>query len=178
MTARDRVRWDGRYTDQHPLTPHDCAIPTVFAQWVDLFPTSGTALDIACGRGAGSVWLAQRGLDVLGVDISPVALGQAAELADRCGVADRCRFVTADLDDGLPDGPATDVILCARFRDARLDQAIMDRLAPGGLVAMSACTEGRFAVTGGELSTAFAALNVIAEGTDQATAWLLAQRGR
>jgi len=178
MTAQDRDRWDGRYADQPLLTPLDCAVPTVFADWVDLFPTAGTAVDIACGRGAGSVWLAQRGLDVLGVDISPVALTQAAALAARCGMADRCRFVIADLDAGLPSGPAADVILCSRFRDARLDQEIVHRLTAGGLLAISARTVGRFAVRAGELSAAFAALHVIAEGADQDTAWLLARKSR
>lgn len=84
-----------------------------------------------------SVWLARRGLDVWGVDVSTIAIDQARELAARSDVGDRCRFEVVDLDAGLPAGPPTDVIVCQRFRDRRLDQAIIDRLAPGGLLAIS-----------------------------------------
>ena len=32
--------------------------PPVFAPFEDIFPTAGHALDLACGQGVGSVWLA------------------------------------------------------------------------------------------------------------------------
>jgi SAM-dependent methyltransferase len=159
--------------------------PDILAPHADAFPTTGHALDLACGQGFGAVWLAHRGLDVRAFDISPVAISQARELARRSGVADRCRFDVVDLDDGLPvgllsDWPDADVILCHKFRDRRLDQAIIERLAPGGLLAIAALSEvdaapGPYRVGPRELSTAFAELDPVAAGEGQGYTWLLAR---
>ena len=91
-------------------------VPPAFAGSEDHFPTEGLALDVACGPGVGAIWLAGRGMDVWGVDVSPVAIATARDLATRWHVEDRCRFDEVDLDDGLPDGPQVDVILCHLFR--------------------------------------------------------------
>jgi SAM-dependent methyltransferase len=66
--------------------------------------TPGHALDLGCGEGADSVWLAERGWTVVAVDISDTALGRAREAASARGVADRIEFVQRDLSEGLPDG--------------------------------------------------------------------------
>jgi len=126
------------------------------------------------------MWLAGRGLDVWGLDVSAVAVGRARELAGRHGVGDRCRFDVVDLDDGLPQGPLVDVLLCHMFRDARLDRAMVERLAPDGLLAMVVLSEvdvgpGPFRARPGELAAAFAGLDLIAEGEGQGEAWLLAR---
>ncbi|MHA7281332.1 class I SAM-dependent methyltransferase [Arthrobacter sp. TMS2-4] len=42
----------------------------------------GRALDVGCGEGADAAWLASRGWDVLGVDVSEVALGRARAHAE------------------------------------------------------------------------------------------------
>lgn len=178
MADEDRVRWDERYADREP---GPVGPPAVFAAYESAFPVTGFALDLACGQGAASVWLAARGLQVLGVDVSSVAIACARDLAARNGLEQRCRFETVDLDDGLPAGPAADVIVCHKFRDRRLDTAIVDRLAPGGLLAISALSEvgarpGPFRVTAGELTRVFAALDVIAASEADGVAWLLARR--
>ena len=120
-------------------------------------------------------------MTVTGFDVSPVAIAQAGELALACGVQPRCDFVVTDLDGGLPAGPPADVVVCQRFATSRLDGAIISRLAPGGLLAISALSEvgaspGPFRVAAGELSRAFAALEPIAAGEGDGEAWLLARR--
>ena len=50
------------------------------------------------------MWLAERGWDVVAVDISETALGRAAGEARSRGVADRIEFVQLDLSDSFPDG--------------------------------------------------------------------------
>ncbi len=180
MAERDRVHWDSEYAGRGPAAGPVVA-PEVFATHQDVFPTAGHALDLACGAGLGSVWLARRGLKVWGLDVSPVAIEQAQELAQRNGVGDRCRFSVIDLDDGLPDGPQVDVILCHRFRDARLDRGVVARLVPGGLLAITALSEvgaqpGPFRAAPGELLTAFADLDHIIGGEGDGRTWLLARR--
>lgn len=182
MSDDDRARWDERYTDR-PLPGPDAIGPAeVFAVHRDVFPTAGQAIDVACGQGTGAVWLARRGLWVRGYDVSPVAVEQARALAAQAGVADRCRFDVADLDDGLPGGPPADVVYCARFRDPALDAPMIGRLAPGGVLAITALSQvgsaaGRFRAAPGELRAAFAGLELIAAGEGQGLAWLLARRG-
>ena len=53
------------------------------------------AIDLGCGSGANSVFLAEHGFDVTGVDFSPVALGKARALAKERGVS--ATFVEGDL---------------------------------------------------------------------------------
>lgn len=180
MTERDRLWWDDRYARAGLTLDHSPGPPATFTGYEDLFPTSGQAIDLACGRGQAAVWLAARGLEVWGVDVSPVAVRFAHDLAARNGVIDRCRFEVVDLDDGLPDGPQVEIILCHLFRNARLDQAIVERLAPGGLLAIAVLSEvdhgpGPFRAAPGELRAAFSALTIIAVAEADGKAWILAK---
>jgi 2-polyprenyl-3-methyl-5-hydroxy-6-metoxy-1,4-benzoquinol methylase len=180
VTEDDRTAWDARYARKGPVAVGPVDLPAVFAPYRDVFPASGQALDLACGQGLGAVWLAQRGLNVWGLDVSPVAIGQARDLARRAGVDDCCRFDIVDLDSGLPAGPPVDVVLCHKFRDRRLDRAIVQRLAPGGVLALSSLSEvgataGPYRARPGEMLTAFAGLEVIASGEGGGEAWLVAR---
>ncbi len=180
MAEADRQRWDERYATQAPPSVDAVGPPPFLAPHADVLPAAGRALDLACGPGLAAAWLAMRGLRVEGFDVSPVAVARARELARRAGVSDRCRFEVVDFDDGLPAGPSVDVILCHRFRDRRLDHAIIERLAPGGLLAMAVLSEvgaapGPFRAVAGELPAAFAELDVVAAGEGRGEAWLLAR---
>lgn len=177
MSDDDRSHWD----DRHARFVGTGGPPSALESVAHLFPTAGTALELACGGGAAAVWLAERGMGVWGVDVSPLAIEQAHILADAEDVADRCRFDVVDLDDGLPDGPQVDLILCHMFRDARLDAAIVDRLASGGMLAIAVLSEvdarpGRYRAAPGELATAFAELEILASGEADGVAWLVGRR--
>jgi SAM-dependent methyltransferase len=181
VTGQDAARWNRRYREQSPPTADDVGLPTRFRPFADLFPTRGHAVELACGTGTASVWLAQRGLRVWACDASAEAIAQARGLAEKCGQASRCRFEVIDLDNGLPAGDAADVLLCNKFRDPRLDGPIIDRLAVGGLLAFSALSEvgaggGRFRAAPGELTAAFRTLETIAHGEELGEAWLVARR--
>ncbi|HSK07909.1 MAG TPA: methyltransferase domain-containing protein [Acidimicrobiia bacterium] len=183
MSDDDRERWDARYA-QGGLAPIGIpGPPPGFASDGHLFPTYGLALDIACGRGRAAVWLALRGMEVQAVDVSPVAIDLARELARRHGVTERCHFHVHDLDAGLPDGPHVDLLLCHLFRDPRLDQAMLERVRPGGLLAVAVLSEvgvepGPFRARPGELRDAFEGLELLAEGEADGTAWLVGRKER
>ncbi len=164
MADSDRDHWNERYEAGVAEPQNEIAPSRHLAPIAHLLPTSGLALDVACGRGASSLWLAARGLDVWGFDVSPVAIGLAAASA-RAGAV-HAHFTVHDLDRGLPEGPAVDLILCQLFRDARLDQSMIDRLAPRGMLVVICLSEvgaapGPFRTGEGELRRAFASLHVI-----------------
>jgi SAM-dependent methyltransferase len=120
-------------------------------------------------------------MEVWAVDVSPVAIDLARQFASLSGVADRCRFDVVDLDDGLPKGPPVDLLFCYLFRDQRLDQAMMERLVPGGLLAIAVLSEvdvgpGEFRVRPGELRDAFGELEILDEGEGEGLARIFARR--
>jgi len=53
------------------------------------------AVDFGCGAGNYAIYLAGKGFDVTGIDISPTAIGIAEENARKKGI--RCRFIAVDV---------------------------------------------------------------------------------
>lgn len=53
------------------------------------------ALELGCGTGTNSVWLAQQGFDVTGVDVAPLAIEQAEKRAQTAGV--QVQYIVSDL---------------------------------------------------------------------------------
>jgi len=53
-------------------------------------------LEVACGTGRFTVMLAERGADVVGLDISPAMMARGREKARRAGVADNIEFLRGD----------------------------------------------------------------------------------
>ncbi len=99
----------------------------------------GRALDLGCGEGADAVWLAERGWQVVAVDISGVALQRAADDARARDLLGSIDFQQHDLSDSFPVG-AFDLV-SAQFLHStvRLDRDRVLRLAadavdPGGLL--------------------------------------------
>jgi SAM-dependent methyltransferase len=73
-----REFWDERYRSHSHLWSGRPNLRLV--EYADeLVP--GRALDVGCGEGADAVWLAERGWEVTGTDVSGVALERAAEHA-------------------------------------------------------------------------------------------------
>jgi SAM-dependent methyltransferase len=101
--------------------------------------TPGTALDLGCGEGGDAIWLAEKGWDVVAVDISDTALGRATEEARSRGVADRIEFVQHDLSETFPDGTFDLVSSHFLHSRVRLERPLILRKAaqavrPGGLL--------------------------------------------
>ena len=100
--------------------------------------TPGTALDLGCGEGGDSLWLAEQGWRVTGVDISPTAVRRGADEAARRGIpADRNTWVAADLETWTTDARFDLVSACFLQSNVTLSrEAILRRaatlVAPGG----------------------------------------------
>lgn len=180
MTDSDRERWDARHAAALAAGAGGAAAPDALRGRTELLPPGGLALDVACGRGAVAVWLAAKGFAVDAVDVSPVALGAARELAERDGVEGRVRWSLHDLDSGLPAGGPYDVVVCQRFRDPARYPDLAARLAPGGLLVVTVLSEvgegpGPFRAPAGELRAAFGALEVLHDVERDGEAHLVAR---
>jgi SAM-dependent methyltransferase len=88
--------WDTRYRSADTIWSGN-PNPHLVAQVADLAP--GTALDVGSGEGADAIWLAARGWQVTGIDLSTVALERAAHLASDAGqdIAERITWQQADV---------------------------------------------------------------------------------
>ena len=88
--------WDERYRSADTIWSGN-PNPHLVAQVADLSP--GTALDVGSGEGADAIWLAARGWQVTGIDVSTVALDRAAEFAANAGeeIADRITWQQTDI---------------------------------------------------------------------------------
>lgn len=60
-------------------------------------PIRPTAIELGCGSGQSAVYLAERGFDVVGVDVVAAALTLGRQLATERGVADKVRWIQEDV---------------------------------------------------------------------------------
>jgi SAM-dependent methyltransferase len=127
--------WENRYAgDERVWTgePNQALVDVVG----DFAP--GRALDLGCGEGGDSIWLAQHGWRVTAVDIATNALTRAEDMATRRGViSGRIAWVVADLASWRPTEAYDLVSAC--FLQSPLDfprtdvlRAAASAVAPGG----------------------------------------------
>ena len=57
----------------------------------------GVALDVCSGAGTNAVFLAEKGFEVTGVDISKTASKIASQRAEDAGVSKKCKFLSGDI---------------------------------------------------------------------------------
>ena len=99
---------------------------------IQLLP-KGMVLDVAMGTGRNAVYLAQKGFEVEGVDISPEAVHSALDHAREAGVTLKARV--ADLEGNYHiTKNAYDIIICFNYLQRSLITQIKDGLRIGGIV--------------------------------------------
>jgi cyclopropane fatty-acyl-phospholipid synthase-like methyltransferase len=137
-----RVFWDERYRAPEYIFGLE---PNAFlTTQAALFQPGQRVLDVACGEGRNSVWLAQCGCDVLGIDVSPLALKKAQRLAEKNGV--QVEFRLADIRQWGWTASMFDAVVCIFIQfatpgeRARLFQGFETTLKPGGLLVLQGYT--------------------------------------
>ncbi|MBI3973173.1 MAG: methyltransferase domain-containing protein [Chloroflexi bacterium] len=187
MAAADRLRWNVRYLtgaaeERAPVR-----------RLVDLAPVirpasrdgSARALDLACGAGRHTLYLASLGYTVDALDVSDVGLARLARVAAALGLAGRVRLRQVDLDRVQLSQEAYDLVLDTYFLDRRLFRAMHAALKPNGLLFVETLLStpakpGRpaYYLQPGELRRAFPGLAELfyEEKADEWWAALLARR--
>lgn len=131
----DREKWEARYKDgsgkgQQP--------DSLLASNTDLLD-GGLALDLACGKGRHSIFLAKRGYAVVAIDISLEATKTLhAKARDRSLAVFP---IVADLDNFPLPSERFDLVAVFYFYEKSLIPSISDCLNPGGLLFYSTFNE-------------------------------------
>lgn len=136
MTSEVKRHWEERYAQRERIWSGrvNASLAEIAAPLA-----AGRALDLGCGEGADTLWLAERGWQVLGIDVSDTALSRAADEAAARGLIDRVRFVQMDLSEAFPEGRFDLVSAHYLHSLVRLDResifsAAGRAVAPGGLL--------------------------------------------
>ncbi len=131
MSSTDEERrrvWEQRHADSED---HG-RVAQVLLRNVHLLPADGRVLDLACGRGANALYLAERGLQVDAWDFSATAIARLERAARERGLE-----IAAEVRDVVAQPPPCaiyDVVLVSYFLERTLAPALMAALRPGGLM--------------------------------------------
>ncbi len=94
MSVIDRIMYELAYRISKPRWDDD-QIPPQVAQLVSDNGYTGNVIDLGCGTGTHSIYLAQQGFNVTGIDISQTAIQRALEKASQAGV--KVEFIVHDV---------------------------------------------------------------------------------
>lgn len=127
--------------------------PYSYLSWTELWRfvdelrvgAGGRLGDVGCGLGGPGLWMAaQTGADLVGVDVSEVALAGARDRAAALGLAGRSQFRLGSFDaNDLPDG-WLDAVMSVEALTFAVDKAAAVRglarvLRPGGRLVVTTC---------------------------------------
>ena len=156
------------YRFTHPAWDTGVTPPEVVETFAhgDLPP--GPALDLGCGTGTNTIYMAQHGRQVIGLDFVPRAIARAKEKARQAGVDGQTQFLVGDVSNlsqlGLPPCALALDIGCFHGLNAeqqrRCAAGLAAQLLPGGrymLYAMDPHPEAgyRFGVTEQQVRAVF-----------------------
>ncbi len=129
MSHEEYSKWNRRWASRNYVI--DIEPRVTLSEWIETIP-AGRVLDIACGDGRNSLYLAQNGFVVDAIDISIAAL----KLVQR-GAMDRgthVNLILADLDNYVVPQATYDLITCSFYLNRELIPSIKNGVKPGGFV--------------------------------------------
>lgn len=136
--------WSARYRNAADDYLFGTAPNAFLARHADLLSARSKALSVADGEGRNSVWLAEQGLEVTAIEISPVALEKAKRLARGRHVD--VEFVLADATTWDYPAARFDFVIAIFIQFAigderrRIFDGMKKALRPGGLVLLQGYT--------------------------------------
>lgn len=161
----DATRWNERY---HLESEGWLSHPTkkLLLEFAHLLPKKGLALDAASGVATNSIFLAEKGLSPIALDISFVASNMAKERSFRKGI--RLNAAVCDLKGLWLPSNYFEVIINFCFLERSNFPVFLHSLKPGGLLIFESYLNGsnhvshpEYYLETGELKEAFSELEII-----------------
>lgn len=165
MSTEEKTTWDERYSSpgyEPRRKPSD-----LLAKWID-YAVPGKALDLACGTGRNSFFLAEKGFEVTAIDISPTAIEMAKKQALEKGLI--ISWIVSDLDKYKISGEFS-IIISFFYVNKEIVPDIIKALKKGGILVFESHMappypsaeehHGRFRFKQGELQQLFKGLKVL-----------------
>jgi SAM-dependent methyltransferase len=126
MSAEDRDKWNQRYAENSYRRSNPVSL---LNGWLPKIPV-GRALDVACGAGRNSIFMAAAGFQVDAIDISCEGLMETRKKADEQGLV--LNLIEHDLDEPYPFATDYNLIVVLWYVNLELITQLCDCLAPGG----------------------------------------------
>ena len=128
MSQQDRNKWNQRYVED---TNRKGNPVTLLEDWLPKFRV-GKALDVACGAGRNSLFLAHAGFDVDAIDISHEGLNRARQNAEAQGFD--INWIEHDFDLPYAFDDDYDLIVVMWYVNLPLISRLCNFLAPDGFL--------------------------------------------
>ena len=185
----DITRWNQRYASGDGIVE-----PKAEPEWVRQPEDSAfrrapsesdrIGLDLACGKGSASLYLASIGYKMLAVDCAIEGLRICQSKAEALSLP--VLPVVMDLERGCIAKSTFDVITVVRYLNRALFPALVDALAPGGTLFYKTFNVDHlkanpnfnpaFVLQPRELENAFSALKMVDRGYSSGSSYILAQK--
>ena len=135
-----KTKWDQRYNKRVYVYGKQPA--KFLAENFSYLEANSKVLDIGMGEGRNAVFLATKGHQVTGIDISSVAIKKALKLADENGV--KIKTVLATATKYKFPVNSFDAVICFYYVNRDINQDMVSWLKPGGLLIYEANTLREF----------------------------------
>ena len=137
MNQKRKDKWN----DYYKVAISDQSVAAVLEENISLLPNDGLALDLACGSGVNSFFLASLGMKVRAWDFSKTAIDSIKAVLTN---EQKIYPYEIDISSSCFGEQKFDLILCCHYLDRAIDRAIYNATTPGGLIIYQTFTaEGR-----------------------------------
>lgn len=178
-------KWNARYAYANKALPEPA---NIFQYANEFLPSSGMALDVACGRAGNAFHLASLGFEVQAWDISDTVIDWVNQYNKQ---RSEPLSVSAEVRDVVQHPPlpnSFDVIAVTKFLDRSICNALMAALKPDGILIYETFTAGlnnkSYLLEANEIMQLFSELEVLfhketePDANGMASAMLIARRTR
>ncbi len=131
VNSEKQRKWNTIYRNATPTAQHSQPAK-VLADFAHLLPTSGRALDLACGTGGNALFLAAQGLESWAWDISDVVLEQLDAEAKKARLTIHTEI--CDIENEFLSNNKYNVIVVTHFLNRSICDQIIKMLEFGGLL--------------------------------------------
>ena len=133
MSLQDKEKWDTKYLKkkQQLLKPRDAS--TNLQKFIG-YANGTKALDLACGAGRNTIFLANSGFDVDAVDIAKIAIDALDAEAKKNNLDLKINTILVDLDNYKIKQNLYDIIIMSNFLDRDILNKAKDALKVDGIL--------------------------------------------